>query len=150
MKRHYRNFLKLSGLISLIANLVAIGGFLLDRWPWRTRETSPGFWVVFTFVTTAYVLVLWSSWTWRWSNQQHDPYRPAGSSHAGAFLLNTMAVLPALTAWFYLVLSTLNNPGITTTRWILALAVAWAGTPFIALGLTWTGTSLGPILNGES
>lgn len=61
-----------------------------------------------------------------------------------------MAVLPALTAWFYLVLSTLNNPGITTTRWILALAVAWAGTPFIALGLTWTGTSLGPILNGES
>jgi hypothetical protein len=59
-----------------------------------------------------------------------------------------MGVLPALTIWLYLALASMNDPVLTTTlRWILALAIAWAGTPFIAMGLTWTGSTLGTILN---
>jgi hypothetical protein len=139
--------LKFSGWVSLIANVIAITGFLIDHWPSRIWRPNPGFWVVLSFVTTAYTLVIWSILTWRRSMRGVVARQPGDNHRSGLFLLNAMAVLPALTAWLFLVLSALNDPVITSTMgWILALAIAWAGTPFLAIGLTWTGATLGALL----
>lgn len=144
MKRRYINF---SGWVGLIANLLAIAGFLLDRWPPSVGQLGQGFWVVLSFVTTAYTLVIWSIWIWRRSVDR-ESQQAADSLRGGVFLLNAMAILPALTVWLFLALAPLNLT--VTLRWVLALAIAWAGTPFIALGLTWTGSTLGPFLNRRS
>ena len=138
MNRH--RFVTISGWVSLIANLLAIGGFLCERWPLSVWPANPGFWIVLSFVTTAYSLVIWSIWTW------NRGLHGAAQTRSGHFLLNAMAVLPALTIWLYLVLAALDDAALTITlRWILALAIAWAGTPFVAMGLTWTGSTLGPL-----
>jgi hypothetical protein len=140
--------LTFSGWISLIANILAIIGFLLDRWLLSVWQPYRGFWVVLSFVTTAYALVIWSIWTWRRSIGEDGIQKSVDKVRGGVFLLNAMGVLPALTIWLYLALASMNDPVLTTTlRWILALAIAWAGTPFIAMGLTWTGSTLGTILN---
>jgi hypothetical protein len=140
-------YLTFSGWISLIANLLAIAGFFLERWPPSIPQPNQGFWIVLSFVTTAYSLVIWSMWAWQRSTER-GLQQADGGVRGGIFLLNAMAALPALTIWLYLALAALDLT--ISLRWILALAVAWAGTPFIAMGLTWTGATLGPILNGRS
>jgi hypothetical protein len=146
VKPNQRRFVTLSGWVSLIANLLAIGGFLFERWPFPGWQANPGFWIVLSFVTTAYSLVIWSIWIWDRSGVDPPGAASVAQTRSGLFLLNAMAVLPALTVWFYLVLAVLDNAALTITlRWILALAIAWAGTPFVAMGLTWTGSTLGPL-----
>lgn len=148
VKKQHRSFLKLSGWISLIANIVAITGFLIDRWPWNNRQPHHGFWVVISFIATAYALVLWSTWTWRRSNPRSDPEGAVEFNRASSFLLNALVTLPALTIWFFLLFASLDEPVLDSTlRWILALAVAWVGTPFVAMALIWVGATIGPVWN---
>ena len=140
-----RKFLLFSGWISLAANVLAITGFLLDRWPLIFPGPNHGLWVVLSFITTTYSLVIWSTWAWRRSGGRPSPDHAGQGARGGAFLLNAMAVLPALTVWLYLALGALEL--VPSLRWILALSIAWAGTPFIAMGLTWAGATLAPVLD---
>ena len=128
MKLHHRRLLTFSGWISLIANLLAITGFLLNHWPWGTWQPSQGFWIVFSFVTTVYSLVIWSIWTWRRSMGNDALQHTANKMRGGVFLLNAMAALPTLTLWLYLVLAALDDLlGTSALRWILALAIVVVG-----------------------
>ncbi len=147
MKPRKRRFITFSGWISLIANALAIAGFLIDRWPLRFWQPNRGLWVVLSFVMSTYTLLIWSIWTWNRSSDSDGDRLAQKQGRAGVFLLNAMVTLPALTIWLYLVLAVLDDAALTITlRWILALAIAWAGTPFVAMGLTWTGATLGPLV----
>jgi len=106
---------------------------------------------VISFVTSAYAIVTWLNWAWRRWQQGIDSRQPTENNRGGLFILNAMAALPALTVWLYVLLSALNVPVLaTTTRWILALAVAWAVTPFVAIGLNWTGETIGPLASDQN
>ena len=112
---------------------------------WRPNQ---GFWIVLSFVMTTYTLLIWSIWTWNRSNHGDGGQLAQKHGRGGVFLLNAMATLPALTIWLYLVFAVLGDEIIPVTlRWILALAIAWAGTPFIAMGLSWAGSALSHIIN---
>lgn len=151
MKSRHRRYLTFSGWVSLIANVLAITGFLIDHWLLSAWQPDTGLWVVFSFVTTTYTLVIWSTWAWRRSMRADVARQSDDNIRGGLFLLNAMAALPALTIWFYMVLTTLNDPVLTTTlRWILSLAIAWAGTPFVAMGLNWTGAAVGSTLSDKT
>jgi hypothetical protein len=126
-----------------MANLAAITGFLIERWPSAGWQPNPGLWVVISFVTSAYAIVTQSNWVWRRWQQGIDSRQPTENNRGGLFILNAMAALPALTVWLYVLLSALNVP-------VLALAVAWAVTSFVAINLNWTGETIGPLASDQN
>ena len=96
----------------------------------------------------AYSLDVWSAFCWRWVGQQ------AGRIHDGRtarVLLNALVAFPPLTLWSYLLLSVIRSPGAATAEsWLLALALAWIETPFVAISMTALGDTLGPLLSRQA
>jgi hypothetical protein len=87
LKNSYCKFLTFSGWISLMANLVAIVGFVIERWLAMSWQPNPGFWVVLSLVTTAYALVSWSIWIWRRPKNEMGPQPATGSKQGGLLVL---------------------------------------------------------------
>jgi len=145
--RRYNGFLLVSGVIGLAANLLAIVGYFdvdgaLSGW-----RPDPGLLVAGSFLTLAYLLGMWSIRTWR--RVRRSSPQPANTRSAH-FLLISLAALPGLTLWLYLLTSALLAwPLNTVERWMIALGLAWFFTPFAALGLMVLGEILGPLLTPE-
>ena len=144
--RRYNALLFFSGMVSLVANVLAIAGYfgadgVLSGW-----RLDPGLLVTGSFLTLAYGLSVWSVWVWRRVGRSTGK-EPARGAH---FLLTGLAALPALTLWLYLLPGALLVwPAGNVQRWMIALGLAWFFTPFAALGLVVLGEILGPLLSRE-
>jgi amino acid transporter len=142
--RRYNAFLLFSGMVSLVANVLAIAGYfdadgILAGW-----RPDPGLLVTGSFLTLAYALLVWSVWVWRRAG--HSSSRKE-TARGARFLLTALATLPALTLWLYLLAgAVIFGPEGTLQRWMIALGLAWFFTPFAALGLMVLGEVLGPLL----
>jgi hypothetical protein len=136
-----------SGLVGMAANIVGILSYL-ESHPWPVRELEPGLLLVVSFLLMAYSLAVWSAFCWRWISRQPGRFRNGRSVRV---LLHALAAFPPLTLWTYLLLYAIGSPETTTTeQWLLALAIAWIETPFVALGMAAMGEALGPLLDRPS
>ncbi len=147
MKR-FNLFLIITGLVGLTANALAIAGYFdggaLARW-----QLDRGLLLALSFLTSAYILTLWSALTWRWT-QPRKPEPGDQPSRTSMFLLNALVTFPLLAFWVYLLFSTLLSEQVPSVdRWLLALGLAWVATPFAALGLVSVGEVLGPLLKAR-
>jgi amino acid transporter len=142
--RRYNLFLLLSGLVSLVANVLAIASYfnadgLLAEW-----RLDPGLLAAGSLLTLAYALTVWSVWAWKRVRGSLNEKEARRRAH---FLLTALAALPALTLWLYLLTGALFGwPLDSLQRWMIALGLAWFFTPFAALGLMVLGEVLGPLL----
>jgi hypothetical protein len=133
-----------TGLISLLANVLAILAYFSAEGPFSGWRPSAGLLLVMTFVFLAYSLIAWSTLVRR--RTQPPDKASAPSLRPARFLLNGMAALPLLAVWFHLALSIVGWPAPPAKQaWLLALALAWVTTPFISLGLVAIGDVLGPL-----
>lgn len=140
-----RAFLFLSGVLSLTANVLAILGYFTEQGPFAGWRVDSGLLAALTLVLLLYSLSIWSAYVWRWTTAGEDPARRPARRPA-AFLINFLATYPLLTIWLYLLFSAaLFSQLPTTERWVLAMASAWGATPFLSLGLTFAGETLGPL-----
>lgn len=147
--RRPKTFLILTGVVGLIANALAISSYLFSRGGWTRWQPDPGLLLVLAFIALAYTLALWSAWAWRWI-QRRQGRQPRADTRGPAFLLNALATYPLMALWTYLLLTTaFQLEASTTQRWLIALAVTWALSPFIALGLIPIGEALGPLLSRD-
>ena len=144
--RWLNGFALATGLIGMTANILGILTYL-ENHPWAGWRPDAGLLLVASFLLMAYSLAVWSAFSWRWVRQQ------AGCIHDGRSvraLLNALAAFPPLTLWSYLLLSVIRSSGATTAEsWLLALALAWIETPFVAIGMNALGDTLGPLLRRE-
>jgi hypothetical protein len=145
--RRPKTFLIITGVVGLIANALAISSYFFSQGQLPGWQPDPGLILVLAFIALAYTLVLWSAVAWRWiQRRQGRPPRP--DTRPAAFLLNALVTYPLMALWTYLLLATAFQVEATTTqRWLIALAVTWALSPFIALGLIPVGEALGPLLS---
>lgn len=143
-------FFILTGLVSLIANLLAILAYFSDTGLFAGWRPDRGLLVALTFVLLAYGLATWSALVWRWTERRARHLMPR-SRHAAALLLDGLAAFPLLALWLHLLFSTALGTGVRASElWLLALAVAWMVTPYIALGMRAAGEALGPLLERGS
>lgn len=137
-------FLVVTGLVSLVANVLAILSYFTNDGAFAGSD--PGLMVALTFVLMIYSLATWSAITWRWAQgriqgNKRPTRRPA------TFLLNALATFPLLTIWLMVLFSVVGFTGVPNSeRWLVAMGVAWGATPFTALGLMASGEVLGPLL----
>lgn len=144
--RRPNTFLIITALVGLIANALAISSYLFSQGRLTGWRPDPGLLLVLAFIALAYTLALWSALAWRWI-QRHQSLPPRSDTRPPAFLLNALVTYPLMALWTYLLLATASPVGVSTTqRWLIALAVTWALSPFIALGLIPVGEALGPLL----
>jgi hypothetical protein len=137
-----RALMLLSGVVSLAANILAILGYFTELPAW---SMDSGMLAALSLILLIYSLSMWSAFVWRWTTAGLRTDRPAARRSAN-FLINILATYPLLTIWLYLLFSATLFSGLPTTeRWILAMASAWGATPFLALGLTVIGETLGPL-----
>jgi hypothetical protein len=135
MKRS-EGFLIVTALVGLVANLLGIGDFFAQHWLPPAWQPDPGLLLAASFFLTAYTLIVWSVWTWSWSEGRSN-------RRQAPFLLNTLATLPLLTLWLSLLFSlVMFSSAPALDRWLLAMGFAWGLTPIIALGLTSAGEVL--------
>ena len=135
-----------TGLIGMVANILGILTYL-ETHLWPARKPEPGSILVVSFLLMAYSLAVWSAFCWRWVTRQPGRFRNGRSIRV---LLHALAAFPPLTLWSYLLLSMIGTPGTTTTeQWLLALALAWVETPFVAISMTARGEALGPLLGRQ-
>jgi hypothetical protein len=140
-------FLVVSGWVGLIANVLGILGHFSGDGVFAGLELDGGLLTAASFLTLAYVLVVWSAWTWKRVQVSHAP---GESARNAAFMLDALAALPALTLWLYLLEDVvLWIPLTAAQRWMMALGLGWFFTPFAALGLVVLGEILGPLLNTQ-
>lgn len=137
-------FLVVTGLVSLVANVLAILSYFINDGAFAGSD--PGLMVALTFLLMTYSLATWSAITWRWAQGRiHGNKRPA--RRPATFLLNALATFPLLTVWLAVLFSVAAFSSMPTPeRWLLALGFAWGATPFIALGLMTVGEVLGPMV----
>lgn len=139
----------LSGLTSMAANLVTILGYLSSRPSLGALQPNPGLVAALSFVLLAYGLAVWSALAWRWAKGRRQATAPH-TARAAAFLLIGLAMLPLLTVWLNLLFTIVLYADVPTAqRWLVALAHAWVITPFVALGLTFAGEALEPVLTSR-
>jgi hypothetical protein len=135
-----------TGLIGMVANILGILTYL-ETHLWPARKPEPGSILVVSVLLMAYSLAVWSAFCWRWVTRQPGRFRNGRSIRV---LLHALAAFPPLTLWSYLLLSLIGTPGATATeQWLLALALAWIETPFVAISMTALGDTLGPLLSRE-
>ena len=139
-------FVIVTGVVSLVANVLAILSSLSEEDPLFGWHPDRGLLTALTFVLLAYCLSMCSVLTHRWVHgQRQGPKRK--SRHIAAFLLNGLVAFPLLTLWFHLLFSVVIFTEVSSTeRWFLALGFSWGVTPFTALGLVAMGEALGPLL----
>jgi hypothetical protein len=147
--RRPNTFVIITGLVGLIANALAISSYLFSQGRPAGWRPDPGLLLVLAFIALAYTLVFWSALAWRWiQRRQGRPLR--SDTRPPAFLLNALATYPLMALWTYLLLATaFQVEASTTQRWLIALAVTWALSPFVALGLIPVGEALGPLLSHD-
>lgn len=139
-------FLIVTGLIGMVANILAILGYLSGERSLAGWRPNPGLVLALSIVLMAFGLVIWSTLVWRWNKRDIGTSSPNGR-RAAMFLLNGLATFPLLTFWLDLLFSIVLYVDVPSPqRWLLALAHAWIVTPFAALGLTFVGETLGPLL----
>lgn len=137
----------ITGVIGLIANILAIVDTLSNGDILAGLHMDRGMLVVLTFVLMAYCLATWTALTWHWA-QRRWPGQKFVARRPAVFLLNSLVTFPLLTIWLSMLFSVvLFSESPDAERWILALGFAWGGTPFIGLGLTSVGEMLGPLLS---
>jgi hypothetical protein len=147
--RRPKTFTIITGVVGLIANALAISSYLFSQGQWTGWRPDPGLLLVLAFIALAYTLALWSALGWRWV-QRRLSSPPRTDTRGPAFLLNALATYPLMAVWTYLLLATAFQLQATTTqRWLIALAVTWAISPFVALGLIPIGEALGPLLSKD-
>jgi hypothetical protein len=139
-------FVIVTGVASLIANILAILSYLSEGdalFGWRPDR---GLLTALTFVLLAYCLSMCSVLTRRWvQGKRQGPKRQ--SRYIAAFLLNGLVAFPLLTLWLHLLFSVVIFTEVSSTeRWFLAMGFSWGVTPFAALGLVAMGEALGPLL----
>jgi hypothetical protein len=145
--RRYNLFLLISGMVSLIANVLAIAGYFDADGLLAGLRPDPGLLAAGSFLTLAYALAVWSVWVWRWVGRSLDEEEARRRAH---FLLTSLAALPALTLWLYLLTGVLLGWSLDAVqRWMIALGLSWFFTPFAALGLMVLGEVLGPLLTSR-
>jgi len=140
MKRS-EGFLIVAALVGLVANLLGISDFFAQHWLPPAWRPDPGLLLAASFFLTAYALIVWSVWTWIWSEER-------GIRRQAAFLLNALVTLPLLTLWlslFFSLVLFMSAPAID--RWLLAMGIAWGLTPIAALVLTSAGEVLAALRN---
>jgi hypothetical protein len=143
--RRPRTFLIITGVVGLIANALAISGYFFGQGRLTGWRPDPGLLLLLAFITLAYTLTLWSAWTWRWIRRRQGT-QPRIDTRGPAFLLNALVTYPLMALWTYLLVETaFQLQASTTQRWLIALAVTWALSPFVALGLIPVGEALGPL-----
>jgi hypothetical protein len=142
-------FVVISGLISLMVNVLAIVSYFGEGGAFADWHIDPGLWVAITCVLMAYSLTAWSVLIWRWTHKRarssgRKVHRPA------TFLLTALAAFPLLTVWLSVLFSLVIFAEATALqRWLLAMGYAWAATPFVTLGLISIGDILGPLVSDE-
>jgi hypothetical protein len=141
-------FIFLSGLVSLATNILAILSYFVDGGKLDGWRPDPGLLAVFTFALLAYGLVIWAVAVWRWTQPQAS-VRARRDRRVAAMLLNGLATFPLLSLWLYLLLSLLRVVDSSTERWLLSLALAWMGLPYLSLGMVSIGEALGPFLETQ-
>jgi hypothetical protein len=147
--RRPNTFLIITGVVGLIANALAISGYLFSQGRLTGWRPDPGLLLVLAFIALAYTLALWSAVAWRWI-QRRQGRPPRTDTRGPAFLLNALVTYPLMALWTYLLLTTaFQLQASTTQRWLIALAVSWALSPFVALGLIPVGEALGPLLSQD-
>jgi len=147
--RRPNTFLILTGVVGLIANALAISSYLFSRGRLAGWRPDPGLLLVLAFIALAYTLAFWSALTWRLTQRRQSAV-PRGDTRGPAFLLNALVTFPLLALWMYLLLATAARVEASTTqRWLIALAVTWAVSPFVALGLIPVGEALGPLISRD-
>lgn len=147
--RRPNTFLILTGVVGLIANALAISSYLFSQGRLTGWRPDPGLLLVLAFIALAYTLALWSAVAWRWI-QRPQRATPREDTRGPAFLLNALVTFPLMALWMYLLLTTaFQVEASTTQRWLIALAVTWALSPFVALGLIPVGETLGPLLSRD-
>ena len=139
-------FVIVTGVVSLVANILAILNSLSEKDPLFGWRPDRGLLTALTFVLLAYCLSMCSVLTRRWVHgQTQGPKRK--SRYIAAFLLNGLVAFPLLTLWLHLLFSVVIFTEVPSTeRWFLALGFSWGVTPFTALGLVAMGEALGPLL----
>jgi hypothetical protein len=147
--RRPKTFLIITGMVGLIANALAISSYFFSQGQLPGWQPDPGLILVLAFIALVYTLALWSAVAWRWI-QRRQSRSPRTEPRPVAFLLNALVTYPLMAMWTYLLLATAFQVGATTTqRWLIALAVTWALSPFVALGLIPIGEALGPLLSTD-
>jgi hypothetical protein len=139
-------FVIVTGVVSLVANILAILSSLSEEDPLFGWRPDRGLLTALTFVLLAYCLSMCSVLTRRWVHgQRQGPKRK--SRYIAAFLLNGLVAFPLLTLWLHLLFSVVIFTEVSSTeRWFLAMGFSWGVTPFTALGLVAMGEALGPLL----
>lgn len=139
-------FVLISGLVSLIANVLGVLSYLSPEGPFADWQLDQGLVVVLAFVLMAYGLAIWSALALRWTRGRGERLK-RGSRRIATFLLNWLVAFPLLILWLNLLFSAILFTGASSTeRWFLALGFAWGITPFTALGLMALGEIMEPLL----
>ncbi len=147
--RRPKTFLILTAVVGLIANALAISSYFFSQGQLTGWRPDPGLLLVLAFIALAYTLALWSAVAWRWI-QRRQGTQPRTDTRGPAFLLNALVTYPLMALWTYLLLTTaFQLQASATQRWLIALAVTWALSPFVALGLIPVGEALGPLLSHD-
>ncbi len=142
MKKRRHAFAILTGLVGLLANILAIARYLRAG---QGLQGAPGrgLLALVTFILLAYGLCMAAVLIWRWTRRRS----PAGAARVAALLLNSLAAFPLLALWLTLVLATLFPPATERAEiWLIALALAWIAAPFLGLGLAFIAEVLGPLM----
>jgi hypothetical protein len=147
--RRLNPFLIVTGLIGLVANLLAIAGYLTGRQALGGWHPDPGLLAALTFVLLAYSLIIWSALTWRWMHLRAEAPTPTPRRAAMA-LLNALVAFPLLTFWLDLLFSIVLYVDVPPAqRWLLALLHAALVAPLVALACSAIAEALGPLLTSR-
>jgi hypothetical protein len=138
-----------TGIVSLVANILAILGYISKEKPLFGWRPDRGLLTALTLVLLAYGLSMCSVLIRRWAYgvKQAPKRKPR---YIAAYLINGLIAFPLITLWLQLLFSVVIFTEVSPTeRWFLAMGFSWGVTPFTALGLVAMGEALGPLLSRE-